>query len=434
MRAPLLSAFAVLTTVGLLARAAEAPSAELCIQDGDGGEPTRDVSIASRIPVLRSDANYDLAPNRVDGFPDPCQALVRWELSGLGESFVAVRAAMVLQVTDPSGGGVSAHLVRRAWEPGVAHWYLAGEDGGQWAAPGALDKDLDAEETSIAYFVPSQPGELRVNLGERGAEVANAWLAGTRPNHGLVLRAFDQADALEFENSDAAGAPRLELTQTDGGVVVVGNEALPPTQTDTSLCKAAPDNLNFRGLVVGGPNVGPSLALLHFDTGALPPGAVVLSARLELSGHGATVQARELLRGFDEESASWTQASDLQGWTAAGALSELDQSPVPLGEYTPVAARGALEFNDAGVEVIQGWIAGTRANHGLLLFPRSDDGLSVFQERSSSDPLGVPALCVRYQPKEAVELGTCGCSSTGTGLLGGLGLLGLLRRRRRLAA
>lgn len=433
MRAPLLSALAVLTTVGLLARAAEAPSAEVCLQDADGGEPTRDVSIAPRIPVLQADANYDLVPNRVDGFPDVCQALVRWDLTGPGETFEVAKAAMVLQVTDPSAGGVSVHLVHRAWDPERAHWYLAGEDGGPWATPGALDKELDAEESSIAYFIPTTAGERRVELGERGAEVATAWLAGTRPNHGLILRAFDQADALEFENSEAAGGPQLELTRTDGGVVVFSNQALPPP-ADTSLCKPSPDNLNFRGLVVGGPDVGQSVALLHFDTGAVPSGAVVLSARLELSGSGAQVQARELLRDFEEESATWTHASATQPWTAAGAQSEFDQSPVPLGEYTPEGERGALEFNDAGVEVIQGWIAGTRANHGLLLYPRSDNGLTVFQERSSSDPLGVPALCVRYQPKEAVELGTCGCSSTGTALLGGLGLLGLLRRRRRPAA
>jgi len=238
-------------------------------------------------------------------------------------------------------------------------------------------------------------------------------------------------DSLTFANSSSATPPRLELTQSDGGVLVsVSDGFLSDRQADTSICYPAKENLNFRGLIVSGPSVGPAVSLLRFDTSQVPDGSVVRSARLELTGGGAPVQARAMLRPFDEQTANWARASAAQAGAAAGAQGELDHHPTSLGEYAPEQERGPLTFNDAGVGVIQGWVDGAD-NFGLMLKPVAENGITFFAERSTGDPLRRPALCLELQPASALELGTCGCSSTGSALLGGVVLLAALRRRRR---
>src|SRR5690606_27324150 len=102
------------------------------------------------------------------------------------------------------------------------------------------------------------------------------------------------------------------------------------TQADTSLCTPANENLDFHGLVVAGPAVGTSVALLRFDTASVPSGSAVLGARLELTGGGAPVQARALRRPFDEQTATWLSASATEPWVAPGGQGELDHDPTSL--------------------------------------------------------------------------------------------------------
>ena len=99
-----------------------------------------------------------------------------------------------------------------------------------------------------------------------------------------------------------------------------------PDQTqDTMIRKSSPDdNHNNAWQVIIQKNF--DKYLLRFDLSALPAGAVINSATLELTVNrvwaGGTVAARRVTESWTETGATWNSRDGVTAWTTAGGSSD----------------------------------------------------------------------------------------------------------------
>ena len=66
---------------------------------------------------------------------------------------------------------------------------------------------LVVNDRAIRVFCQPEPG--RVPWADAGVDVVNQWLAGTRPNNGMVIANPGSLDALWFWSSESASPTRL---------------------------------------------------------------------------------------------------------------------------------------------------------------------------------------------------------------------------------
>jgi hypothetical protein len=142
-------------------------------------------------------------------------------------------------------------------------------------------------------------------------------------------------------------------------------------------------------LAVGSVPPGERQALLRFDVGAIPPGAIVTSATLTMStllGGGASVHVHRATAAWDESTVTWGSFGGAQG-----AHVEADLPGVPSVVSTNVKT------------LVQGWASGIYPNDGVLL-ERALTGSTIYA--SSEDPVVSrrPKLDVCYVPPTGASL------------------------------
>lgn len=122
-------------------------------------------------------------------------------------------------------------------------------------------------------------------------------------------------------------------------------------------------------------------SLLYFDVAAIPPGAKIRSATLELAVTRLrsvdTVEAHRLLRDWSESEATWNIAGAGSSWTMPGG----DFDAMPAGSF--VVDSEAPQSMDIAA-LVQGWVDGAYPNHGLLLRSPAGSG-GAANEYSSGD-------------------------------------------------
>jgi len=206
------------------------------------------------------------------------------------------------------------------------------------------------------------------------------------------------------------------LMPMGGGGVQYGEEqtlTLQPDGTagvDTEIrSDTATGNYGTANIVhIGEYNSGISVrrTLIKFDLSSLAANVLVTSATLKLyclsdfANNASIVRAYRLLRAWVETQATWNIYSTGNNWATAGGFGAADCEQTDIGSISLSASEATPAFKEITLTPsgVQGWIAGTLANNGLLLKP--DTETDNLYQYASSDHLTAnirPILEVRYR-------------------------------------
>ena len=164
--------------------------------------------------------------------------------------------------------------------------------------------------------------------------------------------------------------------------------------------------------------------LLQFDLTALPSGAVVHTATLELYlqsfGSSDVVEAHVLLRDWTENGVTWNAYDGVSAWDTPG------------GDYDPASA-GSFLADGTGpkamdiTDVVANWASGAQPNYGLMLLSPPSAGGSANKYHSSdksNEPhpkLTLTYICECGRECPGIAIGdTIILSTDNAGILGGL--------------
>jgi len=175
---------------------------------------------------------------------------------------------------------------------------------------------------------------------------------------------------------------------------------------DATIAQATPTTAlgSATTLLVDGddpPGSGSDLAtLVRFDTSSIPAGATVISASLRFTAVNSsanTYSAYPLLRAWDEGSVTWNNASTGVPWGTAGAAGAADRGSSAVGTLSAASLGSvAMDLNASGVALVQGWVAGSATNNGLIIAGSSQtDGIDL-SSREATTATSRPALVITY--------------------------------------
>jgi len=352
---------------------------------------------------------------------DNTRALYHFDLSGMpvGAHVISATAWFYLTTNDDQGP-VNVHRANRNWAEGTATWDTVG---------GSYDP-------TVLGGIPGQstkPAWVAVPL----TGMTQAWVSGASPNYGVMLVAASggivstytsqewtsasQRPWLQVVVSDAPGPIRVTISAT--GTLVDGISrtvvrqdvgALQPPSTmvlepsaDTYLrLSNVDDNYGLDTVLATDSETGGGNSmrtLIRFDLSAIPRGAVVESATLELylfnsSGSQTdVVEAFPLLHDWVEGTgganagASWDLYDGVTPWATPGG----DHLPDAVAAFT-AAAPGWKSMDLA--TVAQEWVDGTLPNYGLVLASPLSSGNNEkhYYSREYLDSTLRPKLTVVY--------------------------------------
>ena len=174
----------------------------LQLQDGlNGYNATQDSYVASGKPGENFGNKASLLADGIDGDNDELVTLIKWELHDLPENLEITAATLKLHIHNRSFGEYKVYAVMQPWlEPAVT-WY-----------------DLNFSENQqieIATFHPRTKGPYEISLNGAGISLVQAWVNGDVTNHGLMIRAADTRDGVDFRSSEYSHIdkrPMLEIT------------------------------------------------------------------------------------------------------------------------------------------------------------------------------------------------------------------------------
>ncbi|HEY8210925.1 MAG TPA: DNRLRE domain-containing protein [Myxococcaceae bacterium] len=112
--------------------------------------------------------------------------------------------------------------------------------------------------------------------------------------------------------------------------------------------------------------------LLRFDFSAVPPSTIIQSATLQVhlgaDAPGQSFPIYQCLQPWTATGADWDRYDGVTTWAGAGASGAGDLAGQALGTL-PTGSGGTVQvsLSDAGVALVQEWIAGTTPNHGFAL-------------------------------------------------------------------
>ena len=238
----------------------------------------------------------------------------------------------------------------------------------------------------------------------------------------LVMLAGPLAGAasLTFQAGDGSGFSSSEITFIQGragtGFSLGGPDAnfgsaeFLVTDDDPPGSGGNPEFESLTRILVQFPDVfGPA-------SGQILPGSSILSASITLhtlndpfAATDAALSVHQIASAWDEDTVTWNSFN-------AGGVAGIDYAASPLSDFNPSLVDAAFSFDVTAA--VSSWSAGG-ANRGVIVINPSDDA-ALFHSDDHPNQNARPELHVEFtrvpEPK--------------AGLLFGLGLLGIVTRRR----
>ncbi|MWC29647.1 DNRLRE domain-containing protein [Paenibacillus sp. MMS18-CY102] len=142
-------------------------------------------------------------------------------------------------------------------------------------------------------------------------------------------------------------------------------------------------------------------ALLKWDVSSIPSGSTVTDAKITINvtdKSSSTYSFYEMKRSWVELQANWNQYAAGSSWQTAGAKGTLDLGSTSLGAITATATGSyTVTLNAAGIGIVQGWIANSANNKGVIISNSSNtDGLD-FSSSEAPTASQRPKLTITYQ-------------------------------------
>jgi len=147
------------------------------------------------------------------------------------------------------------------------------------------------------------------------------------------------------------------------------------------------------------------IALLRFDTSAIPSTATLFSASIDLYVEDPTVDMLAtygVLEAWDEGTANgtagtanWTDRQPGVAWTAQGVYSPSSSSAY-IGQLTPSTGLVTVSV-PLSATFTQTWITNPSRNHGVVIRGFGNDP-AIFASREATDPTTRPMLTIIYVP------------------------------------
>lgn len=219
---------------------------------------------------------------------------------------------------------------------------------------------------------------------------AIVWLVG-----GLLLVLPVSGSAPSVPPAPAAAPTPIQVCFQDGTAGYAGTR-------DTYLDRSSPNTpLGSVDILRASGDAG-QVALLSFDLSSIPSNAQVQSAYLRLyaversAPASLTLSAHQIYRAWQEDQATWNNASAGTAWGAPGCNSTAADRSATAISSAPVDAVNAW-FQWDITPLVQLWINDASRNHGLILRGAGDASLR-YSFRSSESPYAAqrPQLCLTY--------------------------------------
>ena len=140
--------------------------------------------------------------------------------------------------------------------------------------------------------------------------------------------------------------------------------------------------------------------LLGWDISSIPADATVQSAIIYLNIlniSSGPYYCYGLLRSWEQVQASWIDALSGDTWVVAGAQGAGDRDSLPVCTVSaPGTGTLAIELNNDGLALVQSWVDGSLANHGIVIAdPATSDGAD-FDSSESTNVMNRPKLELVY--------------------------------------
>jgi CSLREA domain-containing protein len=202
---------------------------------------------------------------------------------------------------------------------------------------------------------------------------------------------------------------------------LVGAAAMVTAAQDTYISVGSTNNYGTSGTLVvdqSGGNLGDRRALLQFDLGAIPAGATITGATLELwatdNASPFMIDVYRLTEAWVEGSggtsaANWNDRLPGTAWTNIDGAS-VDPTPAATWAALPPAGDGWHSWDVTNL--VRSWHTGSSTNHGILLGSAQTGTTSVTY--LSSESLVRPRLIVSYSLNAAPVITSSGGGDNAT--------------------
>jgi len=149
----------------------------------------------------------------------------------------------------------------------------------------------------------------------------------------------------------------------------------------------------------GSPDIS---ALIYWDLTQIPAGSEVESVTLQFNVTNTSSSAYDLyevLRAWDEMTATWNQAANGSAWGTAGALNSSDRGSTVLGSFTPSATGlRTITLNAAGIAAVQKWINDPATNRGFIIQDYANSSGADISTSEVSTASQRPKISITYRP------------------------------------
>ncbi len=406
------------------------------------------------------DTNYCSSSAFKLGYKQQNAALVRFDLSSIPADAAITQASLQVYAAGWSGADISlgTYVVTRTNSLCQTTWNRS-QSGSQWGLPGANDTNTDRRATAESSLATSG---IRKWYTFSLTPAVQGWVAGTLSNNGVLLRqVVSSSNSLTFASSvagDVSLRPKLVVTYradapastpTSTEVIIASPTCTPTasatpthtptgaaidTPTSTATPTASPTTASGQDTTVTlqqGANgylgsqttyiyqyspdtnycwtdqfrVGGKqqyAALARFDLSSIPADATITQASLQIyaagwSGADVSLGAYVVTRTTSLCQTTWNRSQSGSLWGLPGANdTNTDRRATPESSLATSGIRKWYTLNLT--PAVQGWVAGTLSNNGVLLRQTVSSSNSVsFASVAAGDVSLRPKLVVTYR-------------------------------------